>query len=81
VDWTSSSIDKLEVYQGLGVGEVWIWRLGRIEVHVRSDGRYQSRARSALFPDLDLEVIAQHVADPNQARAVRAFRAWLRGVT
>ena len=33
VDWTSSSIDKLEVYRGLGVGEVWIWRQGRIRVH------------------------------------------------
>jgi len=34
VVWTSGALDKLAVYAGLGVGEVWFWREGRIEVHV-----------------------------------------------
>ena len=34
VVWTSGGIDKLEVYRGLGVGEVWFWREGVIEVWV-----------------------------------------------
>ena len=30
VIWTSGSIDKLEIYRKLTVGEVWIWRDGKL---------------------------------------------------
>jgi Uma2 family endonuclease len=33
VVWTSGGLDKLEIYRRLGVGEVWIWKDGRITVH------------------------------------------------
>ncbi len=36
VIWTSGGIDKLESYRGLGVGEVWFWREGRMEVFVEA---------------------------------------------
>jgi Uma2 family endonuclease len=40
VAWTSWSIDKLDVYRGLGVREVWVWEDGRIRVNVLRGGRY-----------------------------------------
>ncbi len=79
VVWTSGGIDKLELYARLGVGEVWFWRDGRIEVHVLRDGRYESATRSALFPDLDVELLASFLDRPTALQAVRAFREALRG--
>jgi Uma2 family endonuclease len=78
VIWTSGGIDKLEVYRGLGVPEVWIWRDGRIEVHQLAGDRYERHERSALFADLDLEELARHVDAENQSHAVRQYRDALR---
>jgi Uma2 family endonuclease len=79
VVWTSGGIDKLELYARLGVGEVWFWREGRIEVHVLRGDRYESATRSSLFPDLDVELLASFLDRPTALQAVRAFREALRG--
>ena len=78
VIWTSGGLDKLEVYRGLDVGEVWIWRQGRIEVHVLAGVRYERRERSALFSDLDLAELAHHIDIEHQTDAVRRYRDALR---
>jgi Uma2 family endonuclease len=78
VVWTSGGIDKLEVYARLGVGEVWLWRDGRIEVHVVRGGHYESATRSALFPELDIELLASFLDRPTALQAVRAFREAIR---
>jgi len=75
---TRGLIDKLEVYRGLRIAEVWIWRRGGIEVNVLRGGRYQVAERSALLPDLDLAALVRHLDNPSQTRAVKEFRAWLR---
>lgn len=77
VIWTSGGIDKLEVYRGLGVPEVWMWNQGAIEVHVLRDGAYQRIAQSELLPDIDLAHLASFLDEPSQTRAVRAYRASL----
>lgn len=80
VVWTSGGLNKLEIYRSLGVGEVWIWERDRgIEVHLLRDGRYEKAPRSALLPELDLALVERFATAPNQAQAVRAFRAALRG--
>lgn len=80
VVWTSGGLNKLEIYRSLGVGEVWIWERDRgIEVHLLRGGRYEKAPRSALLPELDLTLVERFATAPNQAQAVRAFRAALRG--
>lgn len=81
VIWTSGGIDKLEVYRGLGVGEVWLWREGAIEVYVLVDDRYERRERSALLPDLDLVELARHIDPANQTESVRRYRQTLHRAT
>ena len=76
--WTSGGIDKLEIYARLGVGEVWFWREGRIEIHILRGGRYEAAARSALFPDLDIDLLGSFLDRPTALQAVRAFRDALR---
>jgi Uma2 family endonuclease len=78
VDVSRSGIDKLAVYRGLGVAEVWMWRGGRIEVHCLGSKGYEPRERSRILPDLDLADLAAYVQWPSQPRAVRAYRESLR---
>jgi Uma2 family endonuclease len=76
---TSGGIDKLQVYHGLGVPEVWLWRQGRLSVHVRETGGYREAKRSAKLPDLDPALIADCMAAPSQTAAVRLLRERLGG--
>jgi len=75
---TSPLLDKLEVYRGLGVREVWIYRNGRFDIHALHDDRYERVATSEIFPEVDLAAIARYVAMPDQHAALRAFRDELR---
>jgi len=74
VVWTSGGLDKLEIYRRLEVGEVWTWLEGRIQVHVLRRGRYQRAIASALFPALDLTLLAACLTQPTVTRAIRKFR-------
>ncbi len=78
VVWTHGGLDKLEIYRGLGVGEVWMWKDGALAVFVLNDGSYQRVERSRLLPDLDLALMTSFLDRDSQTQAVRAFRAALR---
>lgn len=80
VIWTSGGIDKLEVYRGLGVREVWFWDEGAIKVSVLTGDQYETRERSMLLPDLDLADLAGYIDPEDQTNAVRRYRQALRGV-
>jgi Uma2 family endonuclease len=78
VAWTSGGLDKLEIYRRLGIGEVWIWKAARIEVHVLRNGLYERTDRSGVFPDLDIALLASFLDRPTALQAVKAFREALR---
>jgi Uma2 family endonuclease len=74
----SGGVDKLAIYHGLGVPEVWIWRRGRLRVHVLDADGYRIQSTSALLPDLDLGLFASFVEREDQTRAVTEYIAALR---
>ena len=76
--WTSKIADKLEVYRGLRVPEVWCWEAGAIAVFVLRDDRYERVLRSALLPALDLELVARIVVRKDQRKAIQELRESLR---
>jgi Uma2 family endonuclease len=78
VIWTSGSIDKLEIYRRLKIGEVWFWKDNRLSVHVLTAGRYQVVERSAVLPALDLTLLLSFLDYPSATEAMRAFRDALR---
>ncbi|MDG4595267.1 MAG: Uma2 family endonuclease [Candidatus Contendobacter sp.] len=78
VVWTSGGIDKLEVYRGLHVPEVWFWQEGALRFFVLQDQEYLASTRSRLLPDLDPALIARCMGESSQTQAVRALRAALR---
>lgn len=73
VIWTRGGIGKLEVYRGLRVGEIWLWRAGAIEVHVLVGEQYEQRERSALLPSIDLMALARCAAVYDQWDALDDF--------
>lgn len=78
VVWTHGGLDKLEVYKGLGVLEVWVWRAGQITVHRLEGDRYVMLEGSQLMPDLDLAHLASCLGNPDQTEAILAYQTWLR---
>ncbi|MBX3233884.1 MAG: Uma2 family endonuclease [Labilithrix sp.] len=70
---SSGGLDKLPVYAGLGVREVWIWKKGRLTVHRFQSGTYVPAVRSALLPALDLEELARFATIEDQPEAVAAY--------
>ncbi|WP_437962065.1 Uma2 family endonuclease [Sorangium sp. So ce119] len=75
---TSGGLDKLPVYSGLGVREVWFWERDAFHIHALRGEEYEAIAASELIPDLDLVALARFVRWPDQHEAVKAFRSWLR---
>ena len=71
---TSGGIDKLAVYQGLGVAEVWFWQNNRFVLYRLQEEVYQQITRSEFLPDLDLDLLTQFVDYDNQTEAVIAYR-------
>lgn len=77
--WTSGGVEKLEVYRKLGVAEVWLWRKGRLEVFELQGQSYVPLPGSRLLSGIDLEQLTRFIDVRPMTRAVREYRAALRG--
>ena len=68
-------VNKLAVYAGLGVPEVWQWHEGAFRVFVLAGDRYVEAERSRLVPEIDLALVAELAKIEKQVDAVRELRA------
>jgi len=77
---TSGGIDKLKVYQGLGVKEVWFWEKQQLSLYglTETGDTYEALERSQLLPKLDVALLASYVESSRQTQAVKAYRQALR---
>jgi hypothetical protein len=41
VEVSNPLVDKLEIFRGLGVPEVWLWHDARISIHALDAGSYR----------------------------------------
>ncbi len=71
---TSGLVNKLDIYKGLRVAEVWEWQNGKFLIHCWRSAGYESSERSELLPDLDLALLAKFVKPAEQFEAVVAYR-------
>jgi len=81
VEVTSSLVDKMAVYAGLGVPEVWVWRAqtSAVSVYRLVEDRYEVRARSDVLPHLDVTELSLFVRPgESQTQLVKAYQAALR---
>ncbi len=78
-------IEKLDVYAGLEVPEVWFFEKGSLAIHVLEGEQYVARPTSTVLPTLDVEQLSAFVrraieAGPaEQTAVVRAYRDALVG--
>lgn len=78
---TNALVDKMAVYAGLGVPEVWEWRpsSAAIVVHRLAGGSYERRERSEVLPELDLAELSTFVRPgESQLQLSKAYQAALR---
>ena len=71
-----------EIYQALGVGELWQYQRGELKFLLLQDGQYVESKTSANFPNFPLlEVIPQYLAEcrtEGRNKGMKAFRSWVR---
>ncbi len=80
VDVTHPSLNKLPIYAGLGIGEIWRYKDGQIEFYELVNGAYQPVAHSKLFFFLTAEALVTAIQN-GKATGIntmrRAFRQWV----
>ena len=75
---TSGGINKLTVYEKLGVPEVWFFEDDSFRLFALEAGGYVGIERSRIVPELDFGVLASYAARTDQHEAVVAYRDRLR---
>lgn len=75
---TSGGIEKLPVYEGLRVREVWFWEKDAFHLYALRAAGYEAIPASEIVPGLDLEVLSTFARRADQHEAVKAYRDWLR---
>lgn len=78
VIWTRGGLDKLDVYRGLGVREVWIWKKEELKAYELRGNAYVEISKSVMIPGLTPGFIQQFLDCETQTEAVRKMRTALR---
>jgi Uma2 family endonuclease len=74
---TNPLLDKLHVYVGLGVPEVWLFRNGGFELYRLAGDHYDRVERSGFLPELDVALLARLAAYQEQQDALDELRRLL----
>lgn len=82
VDLEKPMMEKLGIYAGLGIPEVWKCDGERLSVFLlQGDGSYLESGTSASFPFFEVDALARFLArrhDASQTALMREFRDWVR---
>lgn len=78
VIYTSGGVDTLEIYQRLGVREIWFWQNQQFTIYCLQDNSYQKQSQSKLLPNLDLSLLAQYVIISDPLESITEWRKQIR---
>ncbi|MBD2300325.1 Uma2 family endonuclease [Nostoc sp. FACHB-190] len=82
VNITSGSLDKLKIYQRLGVAEVWVWQFNQLKLyHLREEiptqfldtHGYEQITSSEILPELNIALLEQCVQISDDIEAIDQF--------
>jgi len=76
VDITSPSLNKLPIYSGLGIAEVWRYTKSRLRILERTPSGYVETPVSSLLPGVSSSALNQLV----ERRAILKHNVWVREV-
>jgi Uma2 family endonuclease len=75
-------LDKLAVYHGLEIREVWVWQQDHLVIHIYGKDGYEVSPHSALLSGIDIALLTSFVkAGGSQTKHVKAYRAALRSIS
>lgn len=76
---TAPLLDKLAVYDGFGVPEIWLFERGVFQIHRRkASSGYVRAAKSAFLRELDFALLARLAAKDDQQAALEALERAVR---
>ena len=80
---TSGGINKLDIYQGLEISEVWFWQNDSFTLYQLIDSAtgYREIESSQLLPNLDLNLLCQFIDPDREPQMVRAYHQALQNQT
>lgn len=81
VDFTSSSMNRLEIYAAIGVPEVWRFDGETLTIYCLVEGEYRSQEASEVLPLLqqgDILRFLQASQAMGETTWIREFRKWVR---
>jgi Uma2 family endonuclease len=82
VDYTSASVDRMPIYQALGVPEVWRYDEPTMQIYQLRDGIYLQCDVSPTFANLPLTTeIPRFLGESlkiGEISMIRAFRSWVK---
>lgn len=81
IDRTSSSLNRFEIYAGLGVPEIWRVIGHRVDMYLLNDDCYQKSPSSRAFHFLTAQALSEFVVKglvEGERKVARAFRVWMR---
>ena len=80
VDLTSKT--QIDIYEALGVPELWRFDSGQLRIDILNDGQYVRVERSRIFPDWPIAELARKYVDKaiasGQGIATKELRKWVR---
>jgi Uma2 family endonuclease len=82
IDLTSSSANRLEIYAGMGVAEVWIYDGYSLVVKQLQGQGYITALNSQFFPGVPISEMVDFLRQAetiDYLKLVKAFRAWVKG--
>jgi Uma2 family endonuclease len=72
-------LDKLAVYHGLEIREVWVWQKDHLVIHVHGKDGYEVSLCSVVLPGIDIALLTSFVKPGgSQTKHVKAYRAALK---
>jgi Uma2 family endonuclease len=86
VNITSGSLEKLKIYQRLGVAEVWVWQFNQLKLyHLREETPlqfldtygYEHITASQILPELNIALLQQCVQISDDIEAIDQFEQGL----
>ncbi|MGB3492855.1 MAG: Uma2 family endonuclease, partial [Elainellaceae cyanobacterium] len=81
IDLTSKSLDRLPIYQRLGIPELWCYENSALKIYQLQENGYIETEGSAVFPRLKIRELPQLIkAHRSEGRLAlrRAIRDWVR---
>ncbi|MGK7880701.1 MAG: Uma2 family endonuclease, partial [Crocosphaera sp.] len=80
IDITSSSLNRMAIYEGLKVAEVWRFDGQLLRIYQLVNDQYQESDKSAIFPFIKGEDIVRFLQnfEGGEMALIKGFRDWVK---